>query len=110
MAATALGFGILMSALIVSQRDFRHLLTFGMQLWMFATPCIYLTADKIGPTAKAWLPLNPVYGLLVNFRASVLGTEPDVRALAISTAVSMAILTVGLWYFRRVERSLADTI
>ena len=110
LAATALGVGILMSALIVAQRDFRHLLTYGVQLWMFATPCIYLTPEKIGPTAKAWLPLNPVYGLLTNFRACVLGTEPDLRALAISAAVGLTIMTAGLWYFRRVERSLADTI
>lgn len=110
LAITALGVGILFAALIVAQRDFRHVLTFGMQLWMFSTPCIYLSADKIGPTAQAWLPLNPVYGLLLNFRSAVLGSDLDLRALTLSTLVGMATLTVGLWYFRRVERTLADTI
>lgn len=110
LALTAFGVGTLFAALIVAQRDFRHVLTFGMQLWMFSTPCIYLSADKIGPTAQAWLPLNPAYGLLLNFRAAVLGSEFDMRALALSALSSAAMLAVGLWYFRRVERTLADTI
>ena len=107
---TALGVGIGFAALIVAQRDFRHILVFSMQMWMFATPCIYLTADKIGSTAKQWLSFNPPYGILVNFRACLLGTEPDILGLAISTMVSLLMLVAGLLYFRRVERTLADVI
>ncbi|MCZ2341848.1 MAG: ABC transporter permease [Bacteroidales bacterium] len=110
LAITAFGVGILFAALIVAQRDFRHVLTFGMQLWMFSTPCIYLSADKIGPTAQAWLPLNPVYGLLLNFRAAIIGGTFDLRALGLSTLSGLAIMLTGFWYFRRVERTLADTI
>src|SRR5207253_10144391 len=73
---TAVGFGVLFSALIVAQRDFRYLLSFGMQLWMFATPCIYLLpANTVGPTAQALLPLNPMYGLILAFRQCVLGSR-----------------------------------
>ena len=79
-------------------------------MWMFATPCIYLPADAIGPTARQWLPLNPAYGLILNFRATVLGSELDPAALATSAAVGLALLAAGLWYFRRVEHALADTI
>lgn len=111
LAAT--GFGVLFSALIVAQRDFRYLLTFGMQLWMFATPCIYLPVDTVGPTAKMILPLNPMFGLVLNFRNAVLGLPTgsyEWYALGVSASISLLILGLGLIYFRRVERTFADTI
>ncbi|HSQ58092.1 MAG TPA: ABC transporter permease, partial [Gemmata sp.] len=49
LAISAAGIGILLSALIVAQRDFKYVLTFGVQLWMFATPCLYMAADAFGP-------------------------------------------------------------
>ena len=107
---TALAVGTGFAALIVAQRDFRHILIFGMQLWMFATPCLYLSADKIGPTAKQLLPLNPTYGILLNFRACLLGTETDLGGLAVSAAMTGLMVFAGLFYFRRVEQTLADVI
>lgn len=111
---TAVGFGVFFSALIVAQRDFRYLLSFGMQLWMFATPCIYLPVDyaKIG-LAQQILPLNPMYGLVLAFRKCVLNhpmESYDWYALGVSSAVGILVLFVGLLYFRRVERTFADTI
>ena len=110
LALTAFGFGTLLSALIATQRDFRYVLAFGMQLWMFATPCLYLPVTAFGPTARQWLPLNPAYGLILNFRASVLGEEFDWVALGISTVVGLVILALVLVYFKRVDRTLADTL
>ncbi len=110
---TAVGFGVLFSALIVAQRDFRYLLQFGMQLWMFATPCIYLPVTTIGPTAQKILPLNPIYGLILAFRNCVLGlpwTAYEWYALGVSGTIGLLVLVVGLLYFRRVERTFADTI
>jgi len=107
---TALGFGTFIAALIVAQRDFRYLVSFGLQAWMFATPCIYLNPESLGATARTWLPLNPAYGLIVAFRSAVLGTPMDWAALAVSTAVGLVALAAGLAYFRRVERSFADVI
>ena len=104
------GFGTLMAALIVAQRDFRYLLQFGIPLWMFATPCIYLPPSKIDPQAAQWLALNPVYGLILNFRAAVLGTEFNLPALGFSAAMSVFTLALGMIYFRRVDRTMADTI
>lgn len=108
----ATAFGVLLSALIASQRDFRFLLNFGVQLWMFATPCIYLPADAYGETAKRWLLLNPVNGLVVNFRAAVLGTEYplDFASLGLSAAVAAGLFAMSLVYFKRVDRTLADSI
>jgi lipopolysaccharide transport system permease protein len=111
LMVAALGVGALLAALTVAYRDFRHVVPFAVQLWMFATPCIYLNADAVlGPRSQALLPLNPAYGLVLNFRQAMLGGPLDWYALAVSGAVSVALLLLGCLYFRRVERSFADII
>lgn len=110
LALTALGVGTLLAALTVAYRDFRYVVPFMVQLWMFATPSIYMQVEDLGPTARAVLPLNPAYGLVAGFRSLMLGTELDPRALAISSAVGVGMLLVGCLYFRRVEREFADII
>jgi lipopolysaccharide transport system permease protein len=82
-----------------------------VQLWMFATPCIYMEAEEaIGPSGQAWLPLNPAYGLIYNFRQCLLGGPLDMYALWVSGTVALALLVLGCMYFRRVERTFADII
>ena len=110
LAATAAGIGVLLSALIVVQRDFKFVLSFGVQLWMFATPSVFMSAEALGPTARAWLPLNPAYGLIAAFRAAALGGEIDWYSLSVSAAVGAVLGLVGLAYFRRAERTFADAI
>lgn len=107
----ALGMGTLLAALSVAYRDFRHVVPFMVQLWMFATPSIYMQADAvIGHRWRALLPLNPAYGLIVNFRLAVLGSPLDSYSLAVSGVISLALLIAGCLYFRRVERDFADII
>lgn len=108
-AGLATGLGIFLSALVAAQRDFRFLITFGIQLWMFATPCIYLPPEAYQKW-KWLLQFNPVFGLVYNFRASVLGWELDWPSLGIAAAAMLLALVGGGIYFRRVERALSDTI
>lgn len=111
LVVAALGIGTLLAALTVAYRDFRYVVPFGIQLWMFATPCIYLDAAKVvGPRGELLLPLNPVYGLILNFRQAALGGPLDWYALTISATVSVMLLLLGSLYFRSVERSFADII
>ena len=110
LAVAAAGVGVLLSALIVSQRDFKYVLTFGVQLWMFATPSVYLPPGAIGPAAQPYLPLNPAYGLVLGFRQAALGDPFDWYAFGVSSAVGLVLAAAGLLYFRRVERTFADTI
>jgi lipopolysaccharide transport system permease protein len=109
LLVAALGAGVWLSALTVAYRDFRYVVPFMVQLWMFATPAVYVQGES-GGRWGALLPLNPAHGLIANFRAAVLGTPPDLYALAVSGGVSLALLVVGCLYFRRVERSFADVI
>ena len=79
LVIAALGVGTLLSALTVAYRDFRHVVPFMVQLWMFATPQ-HLHAEP-APTAGSRLdyvlPLNPAYGLIANFRQAMLGGPID---------------------------------
>ncbi len=111
LVVAALGVGVLLSALTVAYRDFRHVVPFLVQFWMFATPCIYMQQEGgIGPRARLLLPLNPAYGLISNFRAAMLGEPFDVYALSVSSAVGLVVLLIGCVYFRRVENRFADII
>ncbi|MCX7665586.1 MAG: ABC transporter permease [Gemmataceae bacterium] len=108
----AAGFGTFLSALIVKHRDFRYILAFAVQLWMFSTPAIYMPAQKLAELGQAnwWLPLNPAHGLILNFRAGLFGDELNWYALGVSSAVTLLLFVIGTTYFRRVERSFADVI
>jgi lipopolysaccharide transport system permease protein len=92
----ALGVGTLLSALTVAYRDFRYVVPFMVQLWMFATPTVYMQADAfVGPRWQPVLALNPAYGLIANFRIAVLGGTFDWTSLGISSAVSLFLLLIG---------------
>ena len=70
----AVGMGSLLAALNVAYRDFRYVIPFMVQLWMFCTPTIYMQSNRVaGSLWRYFLPLNPAYGLISNFRACVLG-------------------------------------
>jgi lipopolysaccharide transport system permease protein len=111
LVIAALGVGTLLSALTVAYRDFRHVVPFMVQLWMFATPSIYMQANtEAGSQLRYLLPLNPAYGLIASFRQAMLGGPIDTYSLAVSGAVSVLLLLGGCLYFRRVERDFADII
>jgi lipopolysaccharide transport system permease protein len=107
----ALGVGTLLAALTVAFRDFRHAAPFVVQLWMFATPAVYMqTDDSTSDGLRAWLELNPMMGLIGAFRAAALGGPIPWHQLAISVLGVAVALVVGLIYFGKVEDDFADII
>jgi lipopolysaccharide transport system permease protein len=106
---TALGVGTCLSALTVNYRDFRYVVPFMVQFWMFVTPVVY--PASLVPMQWRWLIfLNPMSGLIEGFRAVFLGKTFDFFGLAISAGVAMSLFFVGIAYFERVERRFADII
>jgi lipopolysaccharide transport system permease protein len=105
----AAGAGILFAALIVTYRDVRYVLTFVMQLWLFASPVLY-TLEIIPPQYRLWYAINPVAGMISGFRTSVLGGPFPLDVIAISTITTAALAAVGVRYFLQVERRFADVI
>jgi lipopolysaccharide transport system permease protein len=105
----AAGAGVLFSALIVSYRDFRYVITFAIQLWLFATPVLY-TLDSIPAGWRLLYAANPMVGMIAGFRAAVLGTPMPLDVILVSSAVAVVMLAAGLRYFTTVERRFADVI
>jgi lipopolysaccharide transport system permease protein len=111
---TALGVGLWLSALNVHYRDIRYLIPFLTQFWMLATPIAYLSSEVFDrmPDHLEWLyALNPMVGVIEGFRNALLGTEIySTDVLWISVLVALTLLVSGLFYFRSMERTFADTV
>lgn len=112
LLATLLAFGVGMwlSALNVKYRDIRYAVPFLIQLWMFASPIIYPVSML--PRRWQWiLMLNPLTGLIQNFRIALFGNQSfDWKSLIASAIISVVILILSAFSFRRMERHFADIV
>ncbi|MCX6971990.1 MAG: ABC transporter permease [Verrucomicrobia bacterium] len=117
-AVSALGAGLVLTALTVQYRDFRFLVPFIVQFGMFVSPVGYNSAvivEKLG-SELSWLYyvycLNPLVFVIEGFRWCVLGGEFRLleSPMLVSLAVSFLLLAAGIAYFRKTERSFADVI
>jgi lipopolysaccharide transport system permease protein len=109
---TALGVGLWFSAMNVHYRDIGYILPFLTEVWKYLTPVAY-SAQYVTGYWKFIYALNPMAGVVQGFRWAILGTDlgPDAMlTLGISTSISITILISGLYYFRRMERTFADTV
>jgi lipopolysaccharide transport system permease protein len=106
----ALGAGVWMTALTVKYRDFRFITPFLLQIGVFATPVGY-RADNL-PNWRELLALNPLTGVIDGFRWCLLPGNFTLNPALFGTSLLVAILLLatGLWYFRKTERTFADTI
>ncbi len=110
MACLALGSGIIISSMTTKYRDLRFLVTFGVQLLMYATPVIY-PLSLLSPKMQFILALNPMTSLIETFRYAFMGTgNLNFSHLAYSGIVSVAILFIGIVYFNKVEKSFMDNV
>lgn len=110
LAALALGFGIIISSLTTKYRDLAVLVTFGVQLWMYATPVVY-PASQIGGKLKTLMMLNPVSPIVESFRYAFLGSGSiPWNYLGISVVTTLVVLFAGVVLFSRVEKTFMDTV
>ncbi len=107
---TALGIGLWLSALNVQYRDVRHVIPFVTQFWLFATPIAY-PSSLIPGSWRTLYGLNPMAGVVEGFRWALLGAgNPPAGFLGVSAVIALGVLLSGLYYFRRMERTFADTV
>lgn len=106
----ALGVGMWLSALNVKYRDIRYAIPFLIQLWMFASPIIYPLS--MVPAKWRWLfMLNPLTGIIQNFRIALFGTQPfEWGSLGISALITFVVLVYSAYSFRSMERRFADIV
>jgi lipopolysaccharide transport system permease protein len=109
-SAAALAPGIWLAALNVRYRDVRYVIPFLVQIWLFATPVVY-SSTLIPERWRILYGLNPMVGVVDGFRwmISPAGGAPGERLVAGVLAVAL-LLILGLYFFRRVERSFADVV
>lgn len=114
--ASALGFGLWLSALTVRYRDLHHVLAFLIQIWLYGTPVIYPTAYVTDRLQALGVPgwvygLNPMVGPVAGFRAALVGGAPiPWSLLGVSSIVTTIVVISGAFFFRRTERTFADVI
>jgi lipopolysaccharide transport system permease protein len=105
----AFGLGICFAALYVRFRDVGFLLSFFIELWMFATPVVY-SLDLVPAGYRHLATLNPMAGIIEGYRWALIGSRFPGPFLLISVAATALFLLVGQWYFRRAESTFADVI
>jgi lipopolysaccharide transport system permease protein len=106
----ALGCGLYAAALTVSYRDVQYMLPVLTQLLLYAAPVAY-AISKVPEHLRAIYLLNPIAGLIMAFRWSLLGTgRLDAGATAYAVLVTIAVFAGGAFSFKKMERKFADVI
>ncbi len=110
MAGLGLGFGLILSALTTKYRDLSFLISFGIQLGMYATPVIY-SLSAIHSKYKSLIVANPMTSLVESFRKVYLGAG-DLRWAGLSYSFGFMVVTMilGIIIFNQVERTFIDTV
>jgi lipopolysaccharide transport system permease protein len=110
MAVLSLGTGILISSLTTKYRDLTFVMTFAIQLWMYASSVI-IPASKIPEKYRPIYMLNPMASVIETFRYSFLGQGVvDVIYISNSWAVTAIVFFAGVVLFNRIEKSFMDTV
>ena len=109
LVTLSIGLGSWLSAVTVRYRDFRYVIAYLMQIWMYVTPVLYPVSFV--PEKWQWvLYLNPMYAWINGIRASFLGQPIDVIGTGISLALTIVTFIVGMFYFEKTQRRFADII
>jgi len=110
MAALGLGAGMIISAMTTKYRDLSFLVSFGVQLYMYITPIIYPLSSFPAKYKKIAL-LNPMSPIIEGMRLGLLGKGDLTMGTFIYTiVVVLAILTMGIIIFNKVEKTFVDTV
>lgn len=111
LAGLGLGFGILFSSLTTKYRDLTFLLSFIVQLWMYATPVIYPMSTITDPRLKMLMQANPLSSIMETFKFGMLGVgEFSWAALGYSATFAAILLALGIIVFNRIQKTFMDTV
>ncbi len=111
----SVGPGLWITALNVKYRDFRYVIPFLVQFGLYLSPVAYSSSvirDRFGDLAFTVYSLNPMVAVIDGFRWAILGGETTIYwpGFALSTVMIALFLLLGVWYFRKTEKTFADII
>jgi lipopolysaccharide transport system permease protein len=109
--AASFGTGLWIAALMVKYRDFRFIVPFVVQFGLYVSPVAFLSS-VVPERWRLLYSLNPIVGVIDGFRWSILGGSHAIYwpGLALSLVGVILLISTGIWYFRRTERTFADVI
>ena len=110
MALLGLGLGLIITALTTKYRDLAFLITFGVQLMMYATTVIYPLSAA--PVKYKWIiELNPMTGIIEAFRYGFLGQGVfTANTFGYSVIFTFVSLVLGVIIFNKTEKTFVDTV
>jgi lipopolysaccharide transport system permease protein len=103
------GVGLYLTAVNVKYRDFRYIVPFIVQFGLFVSPVGY-SMNKVPEQWRLLYSLNPMAGIINGFRWSIVGDAMYWPGFWVSLTVTFIFLLLGVWYFRKTEKSFADNI
>jgi lipopolysaccharide transport system permease protein len=109
----AFGTSLYFAAVNVKYRDFRYVLPFIVQYGIYVSPVGFSTAkivEKTGEQWHNWIYLNPLAGIIDGFRWCIMGDPMYWPGFFISLSIILLFMIIGIWYFRKTEKSFADNI
>ena len=110
MALIAMGIGLMVSSMTTKYKDLNQLISFGMQLFMYATPVIY-PSSAIPPAYQWVVNLNPLVSLFDYMRFAFLGVGSfTLSDFIFPTVFSVVILFFGILVFNKVQKTFMDTV
>jgi len=104
------GLGMILSSLSIKYRDLEHLVNFGTQLLMYATPIVY-PSSAIPEKYRFIILVNPLSPIIEGFRYILLGAgEFSFNLFIYSLFISIFIFFFGVLIFYKVEKNFIDTV
>jgi len=95
----------------VRYRDFRFVVPFIVQFGLYVSPVGF--SSSVVPAQWRFLySLNPMAGVIDGFRWAILNSQAPLYwpGFLLSLAVAGLGVFLGIWYFRKTERTFADVI
>ena len=110
MAMLGQGLGMIISSLTTKYRDLSHLVSFGTQLLMYASPIVYplsVVPDKY----RIFIVANPMTPIIVGFREAFVGKgHLELNMFLYSILLTIIAFVIGLLVFNKVEKNFIDTV
>jgi lipopolysaccharide transport system permease protein len=103
------GIGLYLTAVNVKYRDFRYIIPFIVQFGLYITP-VGFSSSVVPEKWRMWYALNPMVGVIDGFRWCILNDPMHWPSFYVSMVITIAFLLLGIYYFRKVEKTFADNI
>lgn len=107
----SMGASFYVAAVNVKYRDFKYIVPFVVQLGLYISP-VGFSSNVVPEKWRLLYSVNPMVGVIDGFRWSITGDYSQIYlpGLLLSLGITLLLVIIGIWYFRRMERSFADLI